>query len=95
MLAGKPGSRHVIRTGAAISLKTSPPSSARATAKRCRCRLTARFRYLAFRELKTAVENFKARAGGIVVLDAHPAKCWRWPICPRSIPIIASDWIRP
>ena len=30
-----------------------------------------KIQYLAFRELKTAVENFKARAGGIVVLDAH------------------------
>lgn len=69
-LAGKPGSRRVIkdRLGHIVedveSIRT--PQQGRDIA----LSIDARVQYLAFRELKNAVALHQARAGGIVVLDA-------------------------
>ncbi len=69
-LAGKPGSRRVIkdRLGHIVedveSIRT--PQQGRDIA----LSIDARVQYLAYRELKNAVAQHQARAGGIVVLDA-------------------------
>lgn len=69
-LAGKPGSRRVIkdRLGHIVedveSIRT--PQQGRDVA----LSIDARVQYLAYRELKNAVAQHQAKAGGIVVLDA-------------------------
>ncbi len=70
-LAGVPGSRRVIvnRRGDAVEDVASirAPQEGRDLA----LSIDSRLQYLAFRELKAAVEANKARAGGIVVLDVR------------------------
>ncbi|MEQ6291156.1 peptidoglycan D,D-transpeptidase FtsI family protein [Vogesella sp. GCM10023246] len=71
MLAGKAGSRtvlkdrrgHIIEDVAAIE----PPRDGQTLA----LSIDKRIQYLAFRELSAATEAFKAKAGGVVVLDAQ------------------------
>ena len=69
-LAGKPGSRRVIkdRLGHIVedveSIRTPKPGSDLALS------IDAKIQYLAFRELRNAVAAHKAKAGSIVVLDA-------------------------
>lgn len=69
-LGGKPGSRHVIkdRLGHIIEDVESirPPQEGRALT----LSIDNNLQYLAYRELAQAVELHKAKAGGIVVLDA-------------------------
>lgn len=70
-LAGKPGSRRVIkdRLGHIVedveSIRTPQQGSDIVLS------IDARIQYLAYRELKNAVELHQAKAGGIVVLDAQ------------------------
>ncbi len=70
-LAGKAGSRRVIkdRLGRIVedveSIRTPRPGRDLALS------IDAKIQYLAFRELKRAVEAHRAKAGGIVVLDAQ------------------------
>jgi cell division protein FtsI (penicillin-binding protein 3) len=70
-LSGKPGSRRVIkdRLGRIVedveSIRTPQQGSDIALS------IDARLQYLAFRELKNAVTQHQAKAGGIVVLDAQ------------------------
>ncbi|MCE7878299.1 MAG: penicillin-binding protein 2 [Betaproteobacteria bacterium PRO3] len=70
-LAGIPGSRRVIinRRGEAVEDVASirRPQEGRDLA----LSLDSRLQYLAFRELKAAVEANKAKAGGLVILDVH------------------------
>jgi len=70
-LAGQPGSRRVIkdRKGHIVEdvENIRPPRSGRDVA----LSIDNRIQYLAYRELKQAVEANKAKAGGIVVLDAQ------------------------
>lgn len=70
-LGGKPGSRRVIinRRGDVVEDVESvrAPQAGRDLA----LAIDTRLQYLAFRELKTAVERNKAKAGGLVVLDAR------------------------
>ncbi len=70
-LAGVPGSRRVIinRRNEAVEDVASirPPQAGRDLA----LALDTRLQYVAFRELKAAVENHKAKAGGLVILDAR------------------------
>ena len=69
-LAGKPGSRHVIkdRLGRIVEDVESvrPPQDGRDIA----LSIDRKIQYLAYRELKAAVTEHKAKAGAIVVLDA-------------------------
>ncbi len=68
-LAGIPGSRRVIinRRSEAVEdvAAVKPPQAGRDLA----LAIDTRLQYLAFRELKAAVELHKAKAGGVVVLD--------------------------
>ncbi len=70
-LGGKPGSRRVIinRRGEIVEDVESirAPQAGRDLA----LAIDARLQYLAFRELKAAVEANRAKAGGLVVLDAQ------------------------
>jgi cell division protein FtsI (penicillin-binding protein 3) len=78
-LLGQPGSRSVIkdRRGQIVedvgSIK--PPQDG----KDIRLALDSKIQYLAYSQLKQAIADNKAKAGGVVVLDAGPAKSWRWP----------------
>jgi cell division protein FtsI (penicillin-binding protein 3) len=71
VLAGRPGSRRVIkdRLGQIVedveSIRTPRDGST------LRLSIDARIQYLAYRELKSAVAEHRARAGGIVVLDVE------------------------
>jgi len=68
-LAGVPGSRRVIinRRSEAVEdvAAVKPPQAGRDLA----LAIDTRLQYLAFRELKAAVELHKAKAGGVVILD--------------------------
>ena len=68
-LAGIPGSRRVIinRRSEAVEdvAAVKPPQAGRDLA----LAIDTRLQYLAFRELKAAIELHKAKAGGVVVLD--------------------------
>jgi cell division protein FtsI (penicillin-binding protein 3) len=68
-LGGTPGSRRVIinRRGDAVEDEGSirPPQAGRDLA----LSIDTRLQYLAFRELKAAIETNKAKAGGLVILD--------------------------
>ena len=70
-LGGKPGSRRVLinRRGEVVedveSIRAPQPGRDLALS------IDARLQYLAFRELKSAVETNKAKAGGLVILDAQ------------------------
>jgi cell division protein FtsI (penicillin-binding protein 3) len=70
-LGGKPGSRRVLinRRGEVVedveSIRAPQPGRDLALS------IDARLQYLAFRELRTAVEANKAKAGGLVILDAQ------------------------
>ncbi len=71
VLAGQPGSRRVIkdRLGQIVedveSIRTPRDGST------LRLSIDARIQYLAYRELKSAVAEHRAKAGGIVVLDVE------------------------
>jgi cell division protein FtsI (penicillin-binding protein 3) len=70
-LGGKVGSRRVIinRRGDAVEdvAAIRAPQAGRDLA----LAIDSRLQYLAFRELKAAIEKHKARAGGVVVIDAR------------------------
>lgn len=71
MLAGKPGSRNVIRDRRGyivedISTIVPPKDGAKLELS-----IDRRIQYIAYRELKNIVESTKAVGGGIVVLDAR------------------------
>ncbi|HEY5862605.1 MAG TPA: penicillin-binding protein 2 [Casimicrobiaceae bacterium] len=70
-LAGQPGSRRVIinRRGDAVEdvAAIRAPQAGRDLA----LSIDSRLQYVAFRELKAAVEKFGAKAGGVVVIDTR------------------------
>ena len=90
MLAGKDGRRvvlkdrrgHIIEDVAAIE----PPRDGQKLA----LAVDHRIQYLAYRELKAAVELNKAKAGSVVVLDAHTGELLALANYPRSIRITAA-----
>jgi len=97
-LAGVPGSRRVIinRRGEAVEDVASirAPQEGRDLA----LSLDSRLQYLAFRELKAAVEANRAKAGGLVILDARSGEILalaNWPAYnPNSRDRAARDRMR-
>jgi len=97
-LAGVPGSRRVIinRRGEAVEDVASirAPQEGRDLA----LSLDSRLQYLAFRELKAAVEANRAKAGGLVILDARSGEILalaNWPTYnPNSRDRAARDRMR-
>ena len=68
-LAGKPGSRRVIRDRLGQIVEDVEGIRAAQEGRDLRLALDARVQSLAFSQLKTAVDQHRAKAGGIVVLD--------------------------
>ncbi|MBX3662697.1 MAG: penicillin-binding protein 2 [Burkholderiales bacterium] len=69
-LAGKPGSRRVIKDRLGRIVEDVESIRVPQNGQQLRLSIDARIQYLAFRELKAAVAAHRAKAGGIVVLDA-------------------------
>lgn len=71
MLAGKPGSRHVIRDRRGYIVEDVTSIEKPRDGQTLTLSIDRKIQYLAFRELKNAVDTHKAKGGGIVVLDAR------------------------
>ncbi|PTR15200.1 MULTISPECIES: peptidoglycan D,D-transpeptidase FtsI family protein [unclassified Nitrosospira] len=69
-LAGKPGSRRVIRDRKGRIVEDVESIRAPKPGQNVALSIDGKIQYLAYRELKQAVEANKAKAGGIIVLDA-------------------------
>lgn len=69
MLAGRPGSRRVIKDRRGQIVEDIENIRAPRDGSTLKLSIDARIQYLAYRELKAAVLKHGARAGGIVVLD--------------------------
>jgi cell division protein FtsI (penicillin-binding protein 3) len=69
-LAGKPGSRRVIRDRKGRIVEDVESIRAPKAGQNIALSIDSKIQYLAYRELKQAVEANKAKAGGIIVLDA-------------------------
>jgi len=70
-LGGKPGSRRVIINRRGEVVEDVESIRAPQAGRELSLAIDARLQYLAFRELKGAVELHKAKAGGLVILDAQ------------------------
>jgi cell division protein FtsI (penicillin-binding protein 3) len=70
-LAGQPGSRRVIRDRKGSIVEDVESIRAPKSGKNLALSIDSRIQYFAYRELKQAVEANKAKAGGVVVLDAQ------------------------
>ncbi len=70
-LSGKPGSRRVIRDRLGRIVEDVESIRVPQNGEKLKLSIDARIQYLAFRELKDAVAAHRAKAGGIVVLDAQ------------------------
>ncbi|WP_231550531.1 MULTISPECIES: peptidoglycan D,D-transpeptidase FtsI family protein [Chitinibacter] len=71
MLAGKPGSRTVIRDRRGYIVEDVSTIVPPQEGQNLQLSIDRRIQYLAYRELKNAVDNSKAVGGAIVVLDAR------------------------
>jgi cell division protein FtsI (penicillin-binding protein 3) len=70
-LAGKPGSRRVIKDRKGRVVEDVESIQSPKSGENIALSLDSKIQYLAYRELSQAVEINKAKAGGIVVLDAQ------------------------
>ena len=70
-LAGVPGSRRVIINRRSEAVEDVAAIRAPQAGRDLALAIDTRLQYLAFRELRAAVEQNKAKAGGLVVLDVH------------------------
>jgi cell division protein FtsI (penicillin-binding protein 3) len=68
-LAGKPGSRRVIKDRLGRAVEDAESIRAPIEGRDLALSIDHKLQYLAFRELKAAVAQHRAKAGGIVVLD--------------------------
>lgn len=69
VLAGMPGSRRVIKDRLGQIVENVESIRAPREGSTLKLSIDARIQYLAYRELKSAVKAYRAKAGGIVVLD--------------------------
>ena len=70
-LRGEPGHRRVIKDRKGRIVEDMDSIRAPRHGEQLRLSIDARIQYLAFRELKKAIAEHRAKAGGIVVLDAQ------------------------
>lgn len=70
-LSGEAGKRRVLKDRKQRVIKDLGTVKAASPGKDIKLSLDMRIQYLAYRELKAAVETHKAKAGSIVVLDVH------------------------
>ena len=68
-LAGKPGSRHVIKDRLGRVVEDAEGIEAPVEGRDLTLAFDSKLQYLAYRELKAALVQHRAKAGGIVVLD--------------------------
>lgn len=68
-LAGKPGSRRVIRDRLGRAVEDAESIQAPVEGRDLALSIDRKLQYLAFRELKAAMAQHQAKAGGVVVLD--------------------------
>jgi cell division protein FtsI (penicillin-binding protein 3) len=73
-LKGVPGEKHVIKDRKGRIVKDINENRAPNPGKDLRLSLDGRIQYLAYRELKAAINRQGARSGSIVVLDPHQGK---------------------
>ena len=71
MLAGKPGSRNVIRDRRGHIVEDTTTIVPPREGEKVELSIDRRIQYIAYRELKHVVESTKAVGGGVVVLDAR------------------------
>ena len=71
LLAGKLGSRHVIQDRRGHIIEDMVGMQKPQDGQTIQLSIDRKVQYLAYRELKAAVDKYKAKAGGIVVLDAR------------------------
>lgn len=71
VLAGKPGSRRVIRDALGRIVEDMESIRAPKPGQDLALSIDSKIQYLAYREIRLAVEDNKARAGAVVVLDAR------------------------
>ncbi len=70
-LSGKPGLKRVLRDGRRQVVADVESLRMPAPGKNLALSLDQRLQYIAYRELKAAMRKHKAKAGSVVVLDAH------------------------
>ena len=70
-LAGRAGCRRVIKDRRGNVIEDVASIQTPADGRDIALALDSKIQYLAFRELKAAVEQHRAKAGGIIVLDVH------------------------
>jgi cell division protein FtsI (penicillin-binding protein 3) len=69
--SGRPGSRRVVRDARGHVVESGTPLEMPTPGQDLALTLDVRLQYLAYRELLAAVNKYRARAGGVVVLDAQ------------------------
>ena len=97
-LAGAPGSRRVVINRRGDVVEDVAAIRAPRAGRDLALSIDSRLQYLAFRELKAAVEAQKADAGGLVILDAHSGEILalaNWPTYnPNSRNKVAREQMR-
>ena len=86
-LAGKPGSRRVIKDRRGHIIEDIESIREPQHGEKLTLSIDARIQYLAFRELKKAVTEHRAKAGGIVVLDAQTGEV----LAMANLPIVQPE----
>lgn len=69
-LRGEPGAKRVVKDGRHSVIETVESIRAARPGRDLRLSIDRRIQYLAYRELKAAVQQHKARSGSVVVLDS-------------------------
>jgi cell division protein FtsI (penicillin-binding protein 3) len=70
-LGGRPGSRHVIINRRGDAVEDVEAIRAPQAGRDLALALDARLQYLAFRELKAAIDTHRAKAGGLAIIDTQ------------------------
>ncbi len=83
-LMGKAGSRRVIKDRLGHIVEDVESIKSPQEGRDVSLAIDSKIQYLAYKQLKAAVELHKAKAGGIVVIDSQTGKSWRSPACLRS-----------
>ena len=91
-LAGEDGAKRVIQDATARSSRNVERSARAARAQTCVTTIDLRIQYLAYRELKAAVREQRARRLGRSCSTSRPAKCSRWSTSRRTTRTTATQF---
>jgi cell division protein FtsI (penicillin-binding protein 3) len=78
-LAGRAGSRRVIKDRLGRVVEDVGEQIPPVDGRDMQLSIDSKVQFFAYQKLRDAVTCNKAKAGSVVVLDASPARCWRWP----------------